>query len=230
MPYLHWDTEKGQRERANAIDLHLRNPPNSPKRHRSSTLVGNLRQHPRRTLDQYYYSCLPDTSLRDRDQIINHRTPHVLMVDQLWLWVTNRGICPILLQSQLAFSIFILFRLRLETKIMFYDLETIVTFFPENREADNDHPKPHLKHNFADLRDSIAQLLDESPPDRDVCTNAYELAALIMQYAVTLLLGPKLMNIEAGFRVLQIFRETIAETVCHFVFEYYAEPDSTNIL
>jgi hypothetical protein len=54
--------------------------------------------HVRRTLDQSYYWTLKDTSVRDRDQVVyratnkrdqNPRTPRVVMVDQLWMWVLD---------------------------------------------------------------------------------------------------------------------------------------------
>jgi hypothetical protein len=54
--------------------------------------------HPRRTLDQSYYWNLPDTNMRDEDQVVYYetkygtnifRTPRVLMVDQLWLYILD---------------------------------------------------------------------------------------------------------------------------------------------
>lgn len=52
----------------------------------------------RRTLDQYFYAHL-DTRKRDKDQVVYRYTrdklgsqePKLFMVDQLWLWVLNRG-------------------------------------------------------------------------------------------------------------------------------------------
>ncbi|KAL8367529.1 hypothetical protein RB599_003421 [Gaeumannomyces hyphopodioides] len=55
--------------------------------------------HARRTLDQYYFLTLEDTSVRDRDQVVYRetwdrrgsygRSTRVVMVDQLWLWVLD---------------------------------------------------------------------------------------------------------------------------------------------
>lgn len=60
--------------------------------------------HPRRTLDQFYYSSLADTSTRDADQTISKWTGNqvgpegraraendslLIMVDQLWYWVLD---------------------------------------------------------------------------------------------------------------------------------------------
>jgi hypothetical protein len=55
--------------------------------------------HPRRTLDQYYFSTLKNTTSRDRDQVVYRGTkkeksnfmdePRIVMVDQLWLWILD---------------------------------------------------------------------------------------------------------------------------------------------
>ena len=49
--------------------------------------------HVRRTLDQYYFPTLEDTSARDRDQVVYRGTKkgraRIVMVDQLWLWIIN---------------------------------------------------------------------------------------------------------------------------------------------
>jgi hypothetical protein len=50
--------------------------------------------HPRRSLDQFFYSSLPETSSRDQDQVVSKNMPKdsrggkkMIMVDQLWLWL-----------------------------------------------------------------------------------------------------------------------------------------------
>jgi hypothetical protein len=56
--------------------------------------------HIRRTLDQYYFLTLDDTSARDRDQVVyrgtrvgktslHSKNTRVVMVDQLWLWILD---------------------------------------------------------------------------------------------------------------------------------------------
>lgn len=57
--------------------------------------------HPRRTLDQYYFPTLEDTTSRDRGQVVYRATkrtsnvyddrgdPRLVMVDQLWLWILD---------------------------------------------------------------------------------------------------------------------------------------------
>jgi hypothetical protein len=69
--------------------------------------------HPRRTLDQSYYGVLKNTQSRDRDQVVYRattpmphdcvwgkchgcnqditKTPRLIMVDQLWLWVLDES-------------------------------------------------------------------------------------------------------------------------------------------
>lgn len=60
--------------------------------------------HFRRTLDQYYYYTLPTTESRDTDQVVSRYFEKswpeanenlVLMVDQLWLWILDNGLCPL---------------------------------------------------------------------------------------------------------------------------------------
>jgi hypothetical protein len=57
--------------------------------------------HMRRTLDQYFYPKLENTSLRDTNQVVyretrsgkyfRYRTTRVVMVDQLWLWILDNS-------------------------------------------------------------------------------------------------------------------------------------------
>lgn len=62
---------------------------------------------PRRTLDQYFYTHLEDTSKRDSDQVIYRHTvgrnmsQKMFMVDQLWFWILNEG--KLLLRILLGF-------------------------------------------------------------------------------------------------------------------------------
>ena len=53
--------------------------------------------HPRRSLDQFFYSKSKNTTTRDQDQVISRQTtskdggPKMLVVDQLWLWIICTG-------------------------------------------------------------------------------------------------------------------------------------------
>ena len=74
-------------------------------------------QYLRRTLDQFYYPALDDTSARDGDQTIskwsgtplkhNGRDKAVpdsamIMVDQFWCWIIDEGLSPVLLALPLV--------------------------------------------------------------------------------------------------------------------------------
>ena len=55
--------------------------------------------HIRRTLDQYFYTGMKDTTARDQDQVVNrvqrglmNEQPKIIVVDQLWLWILNEGL------------------------------------------------------------------------------------------------------------------------------------------
>ena len=67
--------------------------------------------HPRRTLDQFYYPALDDTSIRDSDQTISKWSGKdvaadgksgatndslLIMIDQLWCWVVDGSPSPML--------------------------------------------------------------------------------------------------------------------------------------
>ncbi|KAH8710144.1 hypothetical protein GQ44DRAFT_830452 [Phaeosphaeriaceae sp. PMI808] len=111
LPYMNWDTyrdycslrKKYIRQERN---VQPRIPPNTASER--ETLEHGLFQHPplhpRRTLDQFYYSSLTDTTARDRDQTISKWTGSdidqdgrdsaaddslLIMIDQLWCWVLD---------------------------------------------------------------------------------------------------------------------------------------------
>jgi hypothetical protein len=104
MPFLHWDLVELQSRRADLIKG-ARKPASTPKENATQDeklIAWYLNDahplHVRRTLDQYYYHTLADTTERDEDQLANRfqaarkLEPKVLtMVDQLWLWVLKGG-------------------------------------------------------------------------------------------------------------------------------------------
>jgi hypothetical protein len=119
LPYMNWDTFGGF--------VSLREGYNQPNRpggqHRppetatereilESYLAAKLPRstavHPRRTLDQFFYSSLNSTESRDDDQTISKWTGDgpeqvgegrpravddslLVMVDQLWCWILDKG-------------------------------------------------------------------------------------------------------------------------------------------
>jgi hypothetical protein len=63
----------------------------------------------RRTLDQYFYTHLSNTSQRDSDQVVyrymrdqTSYEPKIFMVDQLWLWVLSDSMYSFIAQVKLA--------------------------------------------------------------------------------------------------------------------------------
>lgn len=127
MPYLHWDEEEAMKKRSKYLadassggkTSHCRewneasSPPGRTEKEKmllkryllsESDCDPNSRHvlHIRRTLDQYLYHNLKDTTIRDADQTVHryqkklknkNRRPDdeepltAIMVDQLWLWV-----------------------------------------------------------------------------------------------------------------------------------------------
>ena len=101
MPFLHYETDQRRREMSNTIKAVRsgRGLPEHPSRDEllvNAYLKHTPPLHPRRTLDQFFYHGI-DTSKRDADQVVyrycdRHRVEKkVFMVDQLWMWVLERG-------------------------------------------------------------------------------------------------------------------------------------------
>lgn len=68
------------------------------ERHIMEHLHSSPPLHMRRTLDQYYYPTVKDSTQRDQDQVVFRGTrsrndpdaiARVVMVDQLWLWILD---------------------------------------------------------------------------------------------------------------------------------------------
>ncbi|KAJ5369278.1 uncharacterized protein N7496_009038 [Penicillium cataractarum] len=99
MPFLHWDLEEMHSNREEFANTFPQKPNMNETLTRDQKLLKAYLtdEHPlhiRRTLDQYYYHTVTDTSRRDQDQVLgryqkeNGLKPNILtMVDQLWLWV-----------------------------------------------------------------------------------------------------------------------------------------------
>jgi hypothetical protein len=89
-------------------------------------------------------------------------------------------------------------------------IDTICTFFPKN-------PQPKEGTAYADIKGSIMLDLSEaSSSDSQLCYHAYDLAALVLYNAVTVLLDQDHVDVSNNAHVLpvfQIFQETISETV-----------------
>ncbi|KAM7192936.1 hypothetical protein V8F20_008606 [Naviculisporaceae sp. PSN 640] len=102
MPYIHWETMETMLKMSGTLgmmrehQIHEFEEPKRENRHEALMFYYLDRPNPlhiRRTLDQYHYYNLEDTTMRDKDQlfcrVFAEKPPGnrpVLMVDQLWLW------------------------------------------------------------------------------------------------------------------------------------------------
>ena len=140
--------------------------------HDQMLLEGYMKSlHPRRTLDQYYYYMLKDTESRDNDQVVYRwvtedisETPdtmdaHVIMVDQLWLWIINDGG-----KNSLALC----------NSLTNLPQDAIISSFPETWGPDS-------KHN---VLGRIDRYLDSS--ERPPVTSTSELVELILIHALNI--------------------------------------------
>jgi hypothetical protein len=90
IPYLHWGLENWQTNQQSGEATKEKTLTD----HYTPEKTGNHAHHVRRTLDQYYYHTLSDTSSRDKNQTVSRyrrrnklEASVITMVDQLWLWV-----------------------------------------------------------------------------------------------------------------------------------------------
>lgn len=136
--------------------LGLGGSPSNPSQHSShQNSLSRFAQesaYPRRTLDQFYYPALVDTSTRDADQTISKWSGNgigrigkpaaqsdsvLIMVDQLWCWVIDKGW---------------LYCGQKGVKSLIRCADTIITAFP-SEEVNRGLP------DFHDLYDSIRNIL-----------------------------------------------------------------------
>ena len=111
MPFLHYETDGGRDSIAKAVESArqgglnrkaLEGESSAGKKLIHTYLHEKSFMHVRRTLDQYYYHTMKDTTQRDRDQVVfrwakkmwpdePEHVHNILMVDQLWLWILDGG-------------------------------------------------------------------------------------------------------------------------------------------
>jgi len=115
MPYIHWETEPKLLNMTDYIKSIIKEPKTarSPGDRHEFLIQAYLNPDPeqcsplhiRRTLDQYYYYSLEDTTERDKSQLISRMfkekklegEKYLIMVDQLWIWILDRGEDTVLL-------------------------------------------------------------------------------------------------------------------------------------
>lgn len=230
MPYLHWDTYHSLQSRADVIQRRTRQPTAQPVDRSIATgssiehkliwkyLDSEAPFHCRRTLDQYGYPTLHNTSVRDADQVLYKKTREpslpqntplrnsslgnirailhavrdpdtkikkwkaaadknakVLMVDQLWLWIT--------------------------------DDENVMTFATPKEKEDDDGGT----HKQGDVRSNIHLDITRDDPRR--CDDCFDFAAVAIFHAVTALLED---TDDPSLQIFRIFEEYISELVSTF--------------
>ena len=152
--------------------------------------------HPRRSLDQFFYSSLQDTRQRDEDQVVSKSTkesrggPKMIMVDQLWLWLVEshdpKGSGP--------------------------SRSAVFTCFPRKEqevETANDEDLAAI----ADLRQSI---LDELDGDAQLANGA-NFVAVVIERAINVMLQ---VRNERSLDFLDVFRAAIGKLVSSSFFPW----------
>ncbi|KAK7973144.1 hypothetical protein PG988_007278 [Apiospora saccharicola] len=117
LPYMHWETSSRRAKMVEVINETIGHKKKDPalvdltkklaeqmdyeadERLLRDFVKADPPLHIRRTLDQYYFVTLDDTSQRDKDQVVYRGTldkkretksqSRVVMVDQLWLWILD---------------------------------------------------------------------------------------------------------------------------------------------
>lgn len=223
MPFLHYETNAGRKSIARAIDsaTESRNglgegensSANEKNRSPDEKLIHTyLHQKPymhiRRTLDQYYYHTMKDTTERDEDQVVyryakkmwpdeNESVHNILMVDQLWLWILDGG------------KLFDRSRVMKPSKTPLTD--TVITSFPQRwdrRQFDND----------LDVVESIRKHIN-LVEGRDPLRSAYDLAVLISSFCSEVFFeredAPEPLDEKLQF--LEFFDKSIGDVVSCYI-------------
>ncbi|KAL4985782.1 hypothetical protein BDW68DRAFT_189388 [Aspergillus falconensis] len=135
--------------------------------------------HPRRTLDQYFYYTLNNTTHRNQDQVVarhgqsqGKKQPVVLMVDQLWLWRIG---------------------------------DVIVSCFPQRRECGVDDPD---RFDTTDVLENILASLAANPLNMAEDTAPMELVLRIVRECSSMCFDP-MKNLDDDFQFLDIFNNSI---------------------
>ncbi|KAL4973726.1 hypothetical protein BDW66DRAFT_153588 [Aspergillus desertorum] len=140
--------------------------------------------HPRRTLDQYFYYTLSNTTHRNQDQVVarhgriqGKKQPVVLMVDQLWLWRIG-GII--------------------------FCTHVVVSCFPQRRECGVDDPD---RFDTTDVFENILASLTADPlnPRMEI---PMELVLRIMRECSSTCFDP-MKYLDDDFQFLDIFNDSI---------------------
>ncbi|CAN9455834.1 unnamed protein product [Alternaria sp. RS040] len=228
LPYLHWDTidcfiQRAQFTKDTLGGRHADIPDRLSEEGKAiykiirndSSNASSL--HPRRSLDQFFYSSLHNTTSRDQDQVLSKYTPEdvrggkkMIMVDQLWLWLLEShgsgSNTPGEIRTPVKTSIF-------------------TSFSRKQREAGE------FENDIEDIADLRQAIIDEANGmDVEQATDRCLYVGLIIEQAVNVMLRVKT---EESLDILEVFRAAIgeaAEKQTNFFrdFQKKMQPDSGN--
>ncbi|KIW23067.1 hypothetical protein, variant 1 [Cladophialophora immunda] len=203
LPYLHWDTMAGAsrykkwlkwKQNPNSLD-------SNPFPVFASLPEPFKSYHPRRTLDQFYYSRLEHTDERDNDQVVSKQTKasptgaKMIMVDQLWLglWVSAQH--PALRSpAQLNFR---------------KDRAIILTSFPDTAYARDDDP-PREKYCAVDIRQQVFKAIEDGAI-RGPTSDEVPAADCAVEVLRTALLGMLSYRKDWSLDFMELFREALGQ-------------------
>lgn len=221
LPYLHWDSFLNLQKRAEIIKLRREQPHACPvAKHVASGkslehkliwqyLTSDRPVHCRRTLDQYGYPSLRNTSVRDGDQILYKRTRSGTEADTL---PVKEHTMKYKLQSSLSSAarqaavpntpdstakVLMVDQLWL----WIVDNQTVITFFAPKEKEENDGGL----WREGDLRSAIYQ--DINGDYANQCADPFDFAALTVLHAVKALLD---RTTDRNLQVIRIFEEYIS--------------------
>ena len=219
LPYLHWDSFRNLQRRAEIIKLRREQPHARPiAKHVANGksmehkliwqhLTSDQPVHCRRTLDQYGYPSLRNTSVRDADQILYKRTRHdadaqppkeLSMKHRLQ---SSRAAAS--RQSSMPHSNDTVAKVLMVDQLWLWivDNKTVITFFAPKEKEENDGGL----WKEGDLRSEIYQ--DINGDYANQCADPFDFAALAVYHAVKALLD---RTTDRNLQVFRIFEEYIS--------------------
>ncbi|KAI9798830.1 MAG: hypothetical protein M1825_004953, partial [Sarcosagium campestre] len=239
IPYLHWDSFRAFKIRASTIKkrlLEARSVAVDKEIAESESLerrwiwqyLPSRQIHCRRTLDQFRYPNLPNTAVRDGDQILYKRTSKLVNANSAMDYKSlsaevkvkvgtsatsqSRDLRTLVTRATREIAAKNEREMKDEDggKILMVDQlwlfimdgETVVTFFP----AKEKEPGDESLHRQADLRGSIYNEVNDDLAPR--CENCLDFAALVVQHAMTNFLSPG-RRLDDDLQVFRIFEESI---------------------
>lgn len=219
LPYLHWDSFRNLEKRAAIIKQRRKQPHARPiakdvasgqsMEHKLiwQHLTSDQPVHCRRTLDQYGYPSLRNTSVRDADQILYKRTKHdadarppkeLSMKHKLQ---SSRAASA--RQSSMPYANDTLAKVLMVDQLWLWivDGKTVITFFAPKEKEENDGGL----WKEGDLRSEIYQ--DINGDYANQCADPFDFAALAVYHAVKALLD---RTTDRNLQVFRIFEEYIS--------------------